>query len=232
MARRRIGGLIALVLLAPTLRASKEEKQAKKLDKELKKISLTASVADGRRVVNRVMAEQLGVSRKQLVAERRKTGFVYGQLFGTHEVGRLASLKFDQIAEQMKQGHSLLGISEQHNVDLKEILADAKALNKRIERELDRVANGDENEQAEDTADSYDPSDDSLSADTADFSPTEIAQANSQVHNRGFGPGGPFGGGRGQGVGLGAGRGPGGGIGGGMGGIGGGTGGGQGRGRH
>lgn len=216
MVRRMMGGLLGLLLLAPVLWASKQEKEAKKLDKELRKISLTAAVLDGRRVVNRLMAEQLGVSRKELVAERRKTGFVYGQLFGAHEVGRLASLKFDQIAAQMKQGHSLLEISEQHEVDLKRIAADAKTLNKKIDRELDRVASGEENEQADDNSDSYDPSDDTLTADTADFTPSEISQANHVVHGRGYGPGGPFGNSQGQG----AGRGVGGGIGSGIGSVG------------
>jgi hypothetical protein len=170
------------------------ETEAKKVDKEFRKISLTAAVPDGRRVVNRVMAEQLGVSRMQLVQERKATGFVYGQIFGAHEVAHLSDLSFGQVAEQMKQGHSLLEISQQRQVDLRKILADAKSLNESIERELDRIANGEENEQAEDTADSYDPSSDSLSADAAEFSPAEIAQAAEQVHDRGLhlGQGGPF----------------------------------------
>lgn len=222
MPRRALMGLVAVLLFAPLVWASKEEKQAKKLDKELKKISLTAAVLDGRRVVNRVMAAHLSVSRKQLVEERRQTGFVYGQIFGAHEVARAAGSPFSKVAAEMKQGHSLLAISEQRGVDLKEILADAKTLNKRIDKELDRVASGEENEQADDAADAYDPSDDSMAADTADFSPAEVAQANEQVHHRGgpFGEGGPYGLGRGASGGMGAGRaggGVGGGIGGGMG---------------
>jgi hypothetical protein len=48
-------------------------------------------------------------------------------------------------------------------------------------------------EQAQDTADSYDPSNDSSSTDTAEFSPAEIAQVAEQVHNLGLhlGQGGP-----------------------------------------
>lgn len=195
MKKSLIGGLLAALVVAPVLWASKAEKEAKKLDKEFKKISLTAAVMDGRRVVNRVMSEQLGVSRSQLVKERKQTGFVYGQLFGAHEVARLGGLTFSQVVGQMKQGHSLLQLSEQHQADLRGILADAKKLNKRIDQELDRIGNGEEDEQADDTADSYDPSDDSLSADASDFSPAEIAQANNQVHNRGWhlGEGGPLG---------------------------------------
>jgi hypothetical protein len=202
---------LMVALCAPTLWASKEEKLARKLDKELEKVSLTAAVIDGRRVVNRVMAEQLGVSRKQLVNERRKTGFVYGQIFAAHEVGRLADLEFEQVAEQMKQGHSLLDISEQRDVDLRKVLASAKKLNKKIDKELDRVASGDENEQAEDSSDDYDPSEDTLAADTADYTPAQLSLANQMVHERGLGSG------QGMGGQMGGGRGAGGGVGGAMG---------------
>jgi hypothetical protein len=140
--------LLSFLLITPLLWAGSLEKDAKKLDKELKKISLTAAVIDGRRVVNRMMAEQLAISRKQLVE-----------------------------------------ISQQHQVNLKQFLRDAKELNKRIDKELDRVASGEEKEETEDTedtADSYEPSDDSLIADTAGFTPLEITQADAQVHRRGI----------------------------------------------
>ena len=210
-------GVLSVLLFVPGLWATKVEKEAKKLDKELKKISLVAADLDGRRVVNRVMAKQLGVSRKQLVNERRQTDFVYGQLFGAHEVAREAGIAFSQVAEQMTQGHSLLDISEQHELDLKVVLADAKKLNKGIDKELDRVASGEENEQADDSADGYDPAGDSLSADTAEFTPAQVAQAKEQVHQRGgpFGQGGPFGAGRGVGGEMGGGRGQGSSVGGG-----------------
>ncbi len=223
MTKRLISVLIGLVFIAPALWASKEMKQAKKLDKELKKISLTAAVLDGRRVVNRVMAHELGVTRQELVKEREKTGFVYGQLFGAHAVGKRAGMNFDQVAEQMKQGHSLLDISQEHEVDLKDILDDAKTLNKHIGKELDRIAAGDEDETAEDSADDYDPSGDSVGADTSSFTPSDLAQANQMIHGRGLGLGNGIG--NGQGAGMGAGRGLGAAVGAG-------AGGGMGRGRH
>lgn len=227
MRRSLAVGLLSSLLLAPVLWAAKVEKEAKKLDKELRKVSLTAADIDGRRVVNRVMAKQLGIGRKQLVNERRETGFVYGQLFGAHEVARLAGLTFSEVARQMKQHQSLLAISQQHEADLSQILSGARKLNKEIDKELDRVANGEEDEQDEDAADSYDPADDSITADSAEFSPAERAQAANEVHHRGapFGQGGPYGGGLGAGSVEGSGRAP-------AAGVGGGPGGGHGRGRH
>lgn len=184
MNKTLVASFLPLVAISPALWAGGNEKEARRLDKEIKKISLVAVDLDGRRVVNRVMAQQLGVSREQLVEERKQTGLIYGRLFEAHEMARLEGLVFGQVARQMKQGHYLLEISEQHHADLKEILADAKKLNKKIDEELDRLEDGIEDEQSEDTAASYDPSDDSLDADIVDFSPTDIAQAFNQVHNR------------------------------------------------
>jgi hypothetical protein len=172
------------VAISPALWAGGNEKEARRLDREIKKISLVAVDLDGRRVVNRLMAQQLGVSREQLVEERKQIGLVYGRLFEAHEMARLEGLGFSQVARQVKQGHYLLEISEQQHANLKEILADARKLNKKIDQELDRLEDAIEDEQAEDTAASYDPSDDSLDADMVDFSPSDIAQAFNQVHNR------------------------------------------------
>ncbi len=186
-------GLVSVLLLAPMLwaaKADKASKDAKKLDKELKRVTLIATDVDGRRAVNRVMAKQLGVSGKQLIDARRETGFVYGQLFGAHEMARVAGLTFNQVAEQVKQQHSWLDIGEPHQVDLKEILTSAKKLNKEIDKELDRVASGfQEKGKTKQPADTYNPSEDSVAADMANFSRSEIAQAKYTVHHRGLPPG-------------------------------------------
>ncbi len=176
-------------------KADKATKEAKKLEKELKRVNLTATDADGRRAVNRVMAKQLGVSSRQLIGERRETGFVYGQLFGAHEMAHVAGLTFNQAAEQLKQQHSWLDIGGQHQVDLKDILTSAKKLNKEIDKELDRVASGfQEKGKTKEAAEPYNPSEDSIAADSANFSPSEIAQAKYLVHHRGL----PLGGGGGE----------------------------------
>jgi len=197
---------LVLALSAPVAWAGGNEidKQAKKLDQELKKISLAAADLDGRRVVNRVMAGQLGVSRVQLVRQRRQTGFLYGQLFGAHEVARQSGVTFAQVAQRMNQGHSLLEISQQHSLALKSMVADARKLNKKIDSELDKVAGGEEDEQAQDNSDGYDPSGDSLEADTSSFTPAELAQAKQQAHQRGYAFGRM---GMGEGRGMGASRG-------------------------
>lgn len=185
MKKRMIGVLLALLLPAPLLCAGSADKDAKRLDKELKKIDLTAAVKDGRRVVNRMMAEQFGVDRKKLVEDRKETGLAYGQLFAVYELARLASVSVGQAAQEFGKEQDVAEVSEQHHVELKTILADAKKLNRKIEEELDRIADGDDDEDAVDAADSYDPSDDSVNSDTSGLTLSQIAQANNQVHNRG-----------------------------------------------
>ena len=95
-------------------------------------------------------------------------------------------------------------------MELKAILTEAKKLNKRIDGELDHVASRDEDQDADDASDSYDPGQDSVGADTSGLSPLQIAQANDRVHNRRpqAGSGGPSGTGPGASPGTGSGIGP------------------------
>ncbi len=209
MTKRFVSVLVTAIIFAPAVLAAKEMQEAKKLDKELKKVSLVAAVPDGRRVVNRVMADEFGVSRQELVKERQKTGFAYGQLFGAHDISRQAGMKFDDIATEMRQGHSLRDISDQHHVDLKELLAHAKSMNKQIGHELNSAGASGEDDNADDSANDYDLSDDSQGADTAGFSPSEMAQANQMVHGRGLGMGSAMGNGPNGGMGAGNGMGSG-----------------------
>jgi len=165
--------------------ASEQAKTAAKLESELGKISLIATDLDGRRVVNRVMARQLGLSRQQLVEDRRQTGFVYGELFAAHRIARLAALSFDEVAVQMRMGQSLLEICVEYEVSVSKLLKDARKLNKAIEAELDRVARGEEPEGTSvEASEPYDPAFDTLAVDTAGFSAADLRLASERVHRR------------------------------------------------
>ena len=159
-----------------------------KLNKELKKIDDVASVKDGRRVVNQAMADQFGVKRLQLVAERRETGFNYGQLFVAHEFASEAKLEFEAVAAEMKAGKTLAAIAEIHDIDLKDVAKEAKSLNSEISKALDEAADDDSGNtpDAPDAGDnSYDSSSDSEPSDTAGMSPKDLARNNAMVHSQG-----------------------------------------------
>lgn len=175
-----VSAFVVLTCLA-SLAATNPEKDGKKLDEQLKKISLVASDSAGRRVVNRVMAKELGVSRKQLVEERKGTQFVYGQIFAVHEIACQTNSSFADIAKEMKDGKSPLAISLEKDVNLKKILKDIKKFNSKLENELTSVAAGEELEVAEDQADGYDPGGDAQPADAASFTPAEVSQAQQYV---------------------------------------------------
>ncbi len=182
----RVAMFIALTCLATLAGVNPDkdgrfEADGKKLDEQLKKISLLASDMDGRRVVNRVMAKELGVTRKQLVDERQSTQLVYGQIFAVHEIARQTNSSFAEIAKETMGGKSPLAISMEKGVDLKKILKDTKKLNSKLDSELAAVADGDESEVAADRADGYDPGGDDQPADTANLSPAERSQARLYV---------------------------------------------------
>lgn len=185
MKRAFVGAFLVTFAFTFSLLASKEEKNALKLEEALFIIGLTAAVTDGRTVVNKVMAEHLGVTRQQLVAERKETTFPYGELFAVHEFARLGNASFKHVAQDIKEGQSLLKVSTEHQADLKKILTSARKLNKAIDRELDRIAKSKENGEAEEIADSYDPTDDFLSADTSGFTAEQLSLASERIYRRG-----------------------------------------------
>lgn len=172
--------LFVITCLA-SLHAANPEKDGKNLDEQLKKISLVASDNDGRRVVNRAMAKELGVDRKQLVEERRSTQLMYGQIFLVHEIAKQTNSSFAETAKVMTTGKIPQVISAEKNVDLKKIVKDARKFNSRLEVELGAVAAGNVPERSLDLEARYDPQEDSQPADTATFTTAELLQAQEYV---------------------------------------------------
>ncbi len=178
--KKLVAAFISFTCLA-SMAATNPAKDGAKLDEQLKKISLVASDMDGRRVVNRVMAKELGVPRKQLVDERKSTQFVYGQIFAIHEIARLSHSSFAEVAKEAMNGKSPLAISMEREIDLKKILKDAKKINSKLDSELAAVADGEESEIADDQADGYDPGGDAQPGDTSGLTAAEVSQARQYV---------------------------------------------------
>jgi hypothetical protein len=175
--------MLTLMLLPAPLLCS-EAKDADKLDAELEIIELTASIADGRRIVNRVMSNHLKISRQQLVAERQETGLDYGRLFAAHEFARLAPAAFDHVVSDVDAGQAWLEIGRDHGVRVKKVLASARKLNKALDKALDAAAAGDQDELAAASDEGYDPNEDFVAADTASLTAEQLALANERMHNR------------------------------------------------
>src|SRR5215475_7287554 len=135
--RRRLEMRQALLILAITLTSSlavfADDQQ--KADKEIRKINAMAWDSTARAVVNKSLSETLKMDRSQLIQERRELGLNYGCLFVAHELALNGSSMKD-IAASLKGGKSIVQISNEYNANWKQIAADGKKLNSKIEDNL------------------------------------------------------------------------------------------------
>src|SRR5689334_9801648 len=106
-----------------------------KADKEIRKINAMAWDSSARPVVNKSLSEMLKVSRSQLADERRELDLNYGSLFLAHELA-LNGGKMNDITASLKSGKSIVQICNESNANWKQIAADTKKLNSKIEDNL------------------------------------------------------------------------------------------------
>jgi hypothetical protein len=146
-----------------------------KADKQLHKITALATDATGRRVVSVTVADTLAAKRPDLVLERRTMNMNYGDLFIAHVLVK-SGTKMDDIAAQLKAGKKMGQIASEQHADWKQIAADAKKLNAKVEDNLyNHFLNG-KPLTDRDAAEGYDPMIDGVAADN-DVSKDEIAEA-------------------------------------------------------
>ena len=156
--------LLAIVLMS-CLVVSADDRQ--KAEKEIRKINAMAWDSTGRAVVNQSLSDTFKVPRSQLAEERQQFQLSYGSLFLAHELG--PSMK--DIGASFKTGKSIVQISNENNANWKQIAADAKRLNSKIEDSLYKHFLRSESEKAE-----YDTSKDGVKADN-DVSKQDLAEA-------------------------------------------------------
>ena len=164
---------ITLLALTVTIPAFGDDQQ--KADKQLHKITALATDATGRRVVSVTVADTLAAKRPDLVLERRTMNMNYGDLFIAHVLVK-SGTKMDDIAAQLKAGKKMGQIASEQHADWKQIAADAKKLNAKVEDNLyNHFLNGKPLTER-DAAEGYDPMIDGVAADN-DVSKDEIADA-------------------------------------------------------
>jgi hypothetical protein len=164
---------IALLVLAIAIPAFSDDQQ--KADKQLHKITALATDATGRRVVSVTVADTLEAKRPDLVVERRTMNLNYGDLFVAHVLVK-SGTKMDDIATQLKAGKKMGQIADERHADWKQIAADAKKMNAKVEDNLyNHFLNGKPLAER-DATEAYDPMIDGVAADN-DVSKDEIAEA-------------------------------------------------------
>lgn len=166
---------LSITLLALTVAIPAFGDDQQKADKQLHKITALATDATGRRVVSVTVADTLAAKRPDLVLERRTMNMNYGDLFIAHVLVK-SGTKMDDIAAQLKAGKKMGQIASEQHADWKQIAADAKKLNAKVEDNLyNHFLNGKPLTER-DAAEGYDPMLDGVPADN-DVSKDEIADA-------------------------------------------------------
>jgi hypothetical protein len=166
---------LSITLLALTVAIPAFGDDQQKADKQLHKITALATDATGRRVVSVTVADTLAAKRPDLVLERRTMNMNYGDLFIAHVLVK-SGTKMDDIAAQLKAGKKMGQIASEQHADWKQIAADAKKLNAKVEDNLyNHFLNGKPLTER-DAAEGYDPMIDGVAADN-DVSKDEIAEA-------------------------------------------------------
>jgi hypothetical protein len=164
---------IALFLFTVAIPSFGDDQQ--KAEKLLHKISAMATDGTGRRVVNMTVADALAARRINLVIERRIMNLNYGDLFVAHELVK-SGAKLQEIADQLKAQRNIGQIANEQHADWKQIVADAKKLNSKMEDNLYNHFVNAKADAARDAADKYDPMIDGVKADN-DVSKDDIADA-------------------------------------------------------
>ena len=132
----------------------------------------------GRRMVSMSIADSFKIARPILVEERRKIGLDYGSFFVVRQL-LARGVKMTDINSGLNAGKTIWQIGDEQHADWKEIAADAKKLNARIEDYIYRHflnKKNDEADQERDLADKYDIARDAVRTDF-DVTPKEMLDA-------------------------------------------------------
>lgn len=164
---------ISIFALAISIPAFGDDQQ--KAEKLLHKVTAMATDGTGRRIVSMTVADTLAIKRPDMVLERRTMTLNYGDLFLAHTLMKNGA-KMDDIAAQVKTKKKMADIANEQHADWKQIAADAKKLNSKVEDNLYQHFISGKADLERDQAEKYDPTFDGISADN-DVSKDEITDA-------------------------------------------------------
>src|SRR6266700_1536653 len=122
-----------ILALSAALPALADDQQ--KAEKQVNKVTAMATDPTGRRVVSMTVSDVLNTKRPDVVQERRETGLNYGHLFIAHQL-TAGGAKMSDIAAQLKSGKNIYQIGNDQQANWKQIAADAKKLNSKVEDNL------------------------------------------------------------------------------------------------
>jgi len=151
-----------LLVLTAALPAFSDDQE--KANKEIIKVTAMAWDATGRRVVSRAMSDVTGVTRLDLLQQRRSMNLNYGALCVVEEMIK-SGAKPDDIAAQLKAGKTITQVANDQHANWKQIAADAKKLNSKIDDGLYKHFLTPDADRQRDLDDKYDVAYDTVAAD-------------------------------------------------------------------
>jgi hypothetical protein len=152
-----------LLVVAAALPAFSDDQE--KANKELTKVAAMATDATGRGVVSRAVADVTAIKRSELVQQRQAMDVNYAWLFVVQQLVK-SGAKADDIAAQLKAGKTVAQVANDQHANWKQIAADAKKLNGKIDDSLYKhFLDGGKADQKRDLDDKYDLAADTVAAD-------------------------------------------------------------------
>lgn len=173
MTVRRLCCFTILFLFTATSLLCADDQQ--KAEKQLRKITAMATDATARGIVSRTFSDVLEVKRPELVRLRRLMNLDYGSLLIAHTLLKTGTSPDDMVS-QLRSGKKIGDIANARSVSWKEVAANAKKLNAKIEDNIYRHFLNNKADKARDEADSYDAVADWVAADQ-NTSREELEQA-------------------------------------------------------
>jgi hypothetical protein len=152
---------ILLVLIAALPAFSDDQSKA---NKELTKVAAIAWDASARAVVSHAVADVTGVKRAELVQQRQAMNVNYASVFVVEELMK-SGAKLEDITAQVKAGKTVTQVADDQHANWKQIAADAKNLNSKIDDSLYKHFLNDKADKQRDLDEKYDITADTVAAD-------------------------------------------------------------------
>jgi hypothetical protein len=151
-----------LLVLTTALPAFSDDQE--KANKELAKVTAMAWDATGRGAVNRAVSDVTGVKRSDLVQQRQAMNLNYASAFVVQQLIK-SGAKMDDIAAQLKAGKTIAQVANDNHANWKELAADTKKLNTKIDDLLYKHFLNSDVDKQRDLDDKYDANLDLLAKD-------------------------------------------------------------------
>jgi len=151
-----------LLVLTAALPAFSDDQE--KANKELAKVTAMAWDGTGRAIVSHSVSDVTGVKRADLVQQRQALNVNYASLFVVEELIK-SGAKMDDITAQLKAGKTIGQVANDQHANWKDIAADTKKLNAKIDDVLYKHFLNPNPDKQRDLDDKYDVARDALPVD-------------------------------------------------------------------